>query len=304
MGVSVKVLLQPGGEPLTLAEAKLACRIDSDITAEDDTIANLITTARAYIEDTKGLALISQTILATFDRFPRAAQIGGLQNGYIGSDRGNLSERIGVTELNANWLDRAALRLPRNPVQSVQAVQYTDLANTLQTVDATLYRVDYMSDPARIIPTFGNFWPLLVQQTQSVKIRMVVGHGPCTSIAAAISVTGSQAVTPGSMYGIYAQDLAAEPVYAGTVLAIDTGKNRELVTVTAATATTFTATFAKTHAAGCIVQGGIPETTRACMKMLISHWYRNREAVTPGNYGTMPLGADALAAAVWNGEYT
>lgn len=304
MAVATKVLLQPAGEPLTLAEAKLACRIDADITAEDDTLANLITTARSYIEDTQGKCLISQTILVSMDRFPRAGQIGYLENGFIGSDRGGIGNRIGITELSANWIDRATIRLPRNPVQAVLAVQYTDQDNTLQTLDASLYRVDYMSDPARLMPTFGNYWPLIIQQTQALKVRMVAGYGPSTSIAAAITTTGSQAVTPGSMVGIYAQDLTTDPVNPGTVLAIDTGKNRELVNVTAVTGATFTATFNKTHAAGCIVQGGIPETIRGRMKMLVAHWFRNREAVTPGNYGTMPLGADALGAAAWNGELT
>jgi hypothetical protein len=49
--------------------------------------------------------------------------------------------------------------------------------------------------------------------------------------------TGSQIVTPVSMNGIGV----------GTVLTIDTGSNAETVTVTAVTATTFTATFVKQH---------------------------------------------------------
>src|ERR1019366_1743341 len=103
------------------------------------------------------------------------------------------------------------------------------------------------------------------------------------------------------MYGIYAQNLASDPFYPGTVLAIDTGKNRELVTVTAATGTTFTATFAKAHSAGAIVKGAVPETTRGRMRMLISHWYTNRDAVAAG-MSVMPLAAEAMHYAAWNGE--
>lgn len=58
-----------------------------------------------------------------------------------------------------------------------------------------------------------------------------------TTLSAAITVTGSQAVTPVSMDGIFV----------GAVLTIDTAGNLETVTVTAVTPTTFTANFTKTH---------------------------------------------------------
>ena len=297
MAVSTKVLLPPAGEPLTLAEAKLACRVDVDLTADDDFIFDLIVKARVYCEDTLGQALISQTILTTWDRFPRGSQMGGLQY----QSEGLWDQRVPMTELASRaWPDRATFRLPRNPVQNVASVQYTDLANVLQTLATTLYRVDYLSDPCRITPSYGNIWPLTVMQTQAISCQAVVGFGPSTSIVGSIAA-GIQTVTPASMYGIYAQSLAASPLYAGTMLAIDTGKNRELVTATAVTATTFTATFARAHTAGAIVKGAVPETTRGRMRMLISHWYTNRDAVAAG-MSVMPLAAEAMHWIAWNGE--
>lgn len=299
MGISVKVLVQPTGEPLTLAEAKLAAQVSADLTSEDDYLANLVTTARQYCEDTLGQALISQTVLVTWDRFPRYSQQGGLQY----QSEGLWDQRIPVTEMAARyWPDRATFRFPRSPLQNVLSIQYTDITNTLQTLATNLYRVDYTSEPGRIAPSYGNIWPLIVQQTQAVSCQAVVGYGPSTTIAASISA-GQQTVTPASMYGIYAQQLTTDPIYPGTVLAIDSGQNRELVTVTAATASTFTATFAKAHGTNTIVLGGIPETIRSRMKMLIAHWFRNREAVAPGQYGSLPLAAEAFHWAAWNGEY-
>ena len=298
MAVSTKVLLQPGGEPLTVAEAKLACRIDADITADDDYIADLITKARVYCEDVLAQALISQTMLFTFDQFPRGSQAGGLQY----QSEGLWDQRLPVTELSARaWPDRACFRLPRSPLQGGVVIQYTDQASALQTLAATGYRIDYISDPPRIAPAYGTSWPLAVMQTQVVNIRAVMGHGPATSIAGSITA-GERTVTPASMYGIYAQNLATDPLYPGTTLSIDKGQNRELVTVTAVTATTFTATFAKNHSAGALVRGAIPETTRGRMLMLIAHWFRNREPVTLGQYSTLPLAEEALHYAAWNGE--
>ena len=65
-----------------------------------------------------------------------------------------------------------------------------------------------------------------------------------TTLSAAITATGIQAVTPASMANIVV----------GSVLAIDSGGSRETVTVTAVTATTFTANFTKTHVAGAFVR--------------------------------------------------
>lgn len=300
MAVSIKVLQQPGGEPLTLTEAKLAMRVDPDITSDDDYIANLITTARSYCEDTLGQSLISQTIVVTWDRFPRYSQLGGLQ--YM--SEGLWDQRVPITEMAARyWPDRSTFRVPRGPLQQVLSIHYTDLTNTLQTLDPSTYRVDYTSDPPRITPVYGQIWPLIINQSQAVKLQAICGFGPCTTIADDIAA-GQQTVTPASMYGIFGQDLTDDPLYPGTVLAIDTGGNRELVTVTAVTDTTFTANFALAHTGPVIVQGGIPETIRGRMKMLIAHWYQNREAVTPGSYGTLPLAAESLHWAAWNGEYT
>lgn len=64
------------------------------------------------------------------------------------------------------------------------------------------------------------------------------------TLSAGVTATGVQAATPSSMASIAATE----------VLIIDTGASQEAVTVTASTATTFTANFSKTHAAGALVQ--------------------------------------------------
>jgi hypothetical protein len=55
----------PGGEPLTLAEAKAWCRIDSD--DEDALLTALIAAARLQVESMTGRALLQQSWRLTLD---------------------------------------------------------------------------------------------------------------------------------------------------------------------------------------------------------------------------------------------
>ncbi|HEV3198644.1 MAG TPA: hypothetical protein VGZ73_12065 [Bryobacteraceae bacterium] len=64
------------------------------------------------------------------------------------------------------------------------------------------------------------------------------------TLSAPIAATGVQVATPSTMAGIGL----------GTVLTLDSGLSQENVTVTATTATTFTANFGQTHAAGVTIQ--------------------------------------------------
>lgn len=48
----------------------------------------------------------------------------------------------------------------------------------------------------------------------------------------------------------------------------------------------------------------VPEPIKHAMKFLIGHWYRNREAVTPGSYQNIPQAVDALLASYMWGAYS
>lgn len=60
----------PAVEPVTLAEAKLFCRIDE--AADDALVTALIIAARQTVEKQTGRALIEQTWTASLDRLPNA----------------------------------------------------------------------------------------------------------------------------------------------------------------------------------------------------------------------------------------
>jgi len=63
--MALTVSVQPAAEPLTAAEAKLHCRVDT--TDEDTLMANLIIAARQYVEEYLGRALITRTYVYTLD---------------------------------------------------------------------------------------------------------------------------------------------------------------------------------------------------------------------------------------------
>ncbi len=140
----LRVKTAPTAEPLTLTEARAHSRFDSF--AEDGVIAGFILAARTYIETLCGLALCSTTFVMTIDDFP-------------------------MTDY---------LVLPREPVQSVVAVTYTNLTGGTTTWSSSEYEVDLYSTPPRLRPKDGYDWPDDVKdQLAAVSIEFVAGYsGP------------------------------------------------------------------------------------------------------------------------------
>jgi hypothetical protein len=285
------ILTPPAGEPVTLAEAKLFARVD--IPDDDPLIQGLITAARQYIEETYNRTLVSTARMSTIDRFPRYSSSAVWQ---YNSDA-IWQQRLPVTQLSGQWYpDRASIRVTRPPLQAVSQITFVDnLTQTRIAVDPSVYNVDTTTEPGRVAPAFGQIWPIVQQQLASVQVSFVAGYGPVTSIA--LSVTnGIQTVTPASMFGIYP----------GTLLQIDrltVPSVAETIVVTSVTSTTFTATFAKAHQAGCTVEPNVPEQVRLALKQLVACWYENREAVQMGTFNKVPLATESLLAAIWPGEY-
>lgn len=53
----------------------------------------------------------------------------------------------------------SVIRVPLYPVQSIDSITYVDESGTEQTVDSEDYRVDTVSNPARIVPEYNKSWP-------------------------------------------------------------------------------------------------------------------------------------------------
>ncbi len=141
------VLQPPQQEPISPDEAKAHLRVTS--ADEDAYIASLITVAREWCEGFQQRAYITQTHKLTLDRFPCGR----------------------------------AIYLPRPPLQSVTSIVYTDSEGAQYTVDADRYIVDTVSEPGRIVLSYGASWPLVtLRPAAGVEITYVAGYGDAASV--------------------------------------------------------------------------------------------------------------------------
>ncbi len=129
---------KPAVEPVTLSQAKSYLRIEN--TDEDVLIAELITAARQYLEQTCGVRLITQTWRQYEDCWPRSGM----------------------------------LTLGARPVKSVQSITVYNEAGTPNIIPANDYQVDAISQSARIYLADG----LTVgQPINGIEIDFTVGFG-------------------------------------------------------------------------------------------------------------------------------
>ena len=137
MTAQIVTFTAPASEPITLAEAKMHCRID--IADEDELVVMLISSVRQHAETILRRRLITQTLDGYLDAFP--------------------------------------LEIKLMPLQSVTAITYVDTDGNTQTLAADQYLVDATSQPARISRAYNVDWPDTRVQNNAVKVRFVAGYG-------------------------------------------------------------------------------------------------------------------------------
>lgn len=165
---------EPLVEPVSVAEAKEHARVLHD---EDDLlIGRLIAAARAYCETRIKAALVPQKWSLLLDAFPTAggyynravrdvwAGMGGLPAGF-GFYPGMIPNSTGVIDL------------PMSPLRSVEAVEYFDFSDQLQTVDPSAYVVS-LGSPGRIQPNYSKVWPIARPTIDAVRILFTAGPDP------------------------------------------------------------------------------------------------------------------------------
>lgn len=161
----------PAVEPVSLDEAKLQCRIDSDLYDDDDLVSALITAARQYVEEVCGRALITQTWRLALPGFPGATGVLGVP--VYGVD----PLALPGTPVAGSVAFRYALRLTRGIVKSITSVTYVDGTGTTQTLDPASYILSADQWEATLTPAPGTMWPVTLVHPEGAVITYVAGYG-------------------------------------------------------------------------------------------------------------------------------
>lgn len=151
-----QLVTPPAEEPLTLWEARLHLRVDTD--DDDLLIEGLISAARVAAETLTGRQLVTARWKWIGDSFP-GPSLMGVPAGRVFSLPGH------------------AIQIPKSPVRSVVAIEYLDMKSTWQTMPASDYTADLACEPARITPVFGRIWPICLPQIGAVAVTFDAGYG-------------------------------------------------------------------------------------------------------------------------------
>ncbi|MAI90405.1 phage head-tail connector protein [Ponticaulis sp.] len=145
--MNLQTLTPPSGEPLSLADAKAFARIGD--TLDDALITSLIAAARARIEASTGMALISRELRLKLEDWP----VGVVKNG--------------------------ALCLPQRPAQSLIGVRITDGETSEDVSDAFELQAG-ISPRLKLKPAEAWPWPSSVHEW--IEIDWVAGFGAAEDV--------------------------------------------------------------------------------------------------------------------------
>lgn len=143
--MALRLTSAPATEPISSAELKLQCRIDSGDTSEDTLLAIYIKAARQQAEFKTGRALITQTWEQTLDEFPAASE--------------------------------ADIRLLKPQVIAITSVEYIDTDGDLVEMDSADYTLDAYTSPGYLLPAEDTDWPSTDDVINAVTITYTAGFG-------------------------------------------------------------------------------------------------------------------------------
>lgn len=143
--MGLKLITAAATEPITLAQIKAQCRVDT--TDEDAVLTLAIQAARAKAENYTGTAIISQVWEQTLDTFPAAE-----------------------------------IELLKPPVTAINAVTYVDAEGATQTLPGASYALDATTFPGWLLPAYGTEWPVTRDQANAVTIRFTTGYADANAV--------------------------------------------------------------------------------------------------------------------------
>jgi hypothetical protein len=263
----------PIAEPVSLAQIKQQCRVDASFTNDDAILTLYGIAAREYAEKYTRRAFFPQSWRMTLDHFPVATF----------SPTVNPAMRNDWMFFNGVY-GGMTIALPRPRCLSVQSIGYADQGGAAQIVPATGYYVDRSSEPARIVPTAGFFWPTAtLYQPGSVKVDFISG-------SYAKPITAPEAFTvPSSAPFTYAP--RQTPV--GIVGVTDASGNDVSYTFDNGEFV-FSSSQAGSSCSANYYVSTLPQSIALSILMLASHWYNCPEAANPSAPKSIPFGVAEL----------
>ena len=160
MGLKLKTA--PSVEPVSLAEAKLHCKVDG--TDDDALITALIVSARQQAEHATGRALVTQAWELSLETFPADG-----------------------------------LEIPKSPLATIDSITYLDTAGTRQTLVSTEYQVITDELLGRVIPAYDKTWPSCREIPGAVVVTFTAGYGLAVAVPSSIKAWMLLAVA--TLYG-------------------------------------------------------------------------------------------------------
>lgn len=273
MPLSYKDVGAPLTEPLTLVQAKAQLVLDAGFTQDDVFVAALITAARQYVEKLMNRAIFPRAMQLNLDFFPYPVYDGTV----------NPNDRHC---LYGYFWHALAIRLPKPAALSVQSITYIDLSGVQQTLDPSLYFLDPNSEPGRIVPKPGIYWPYTQSWLPgSVQVNYTAGTYVNTVAAEAVVVPSAAP---------YALPLSQLASYVGMATLVDA--NGAAVPFTGGAAPVVAASYAGQTLTATYYTANCPLTVVQAMLLLISHWYNHRDAAEAQPPKEIDLGVQNLLA--------
>lgn len=163
----------PATEPVTVDMAKAFLNLPFTFTGQDNTLLGLIQAAREEGENLSARALAQRTFVQVLDSHPYYTDAVQSQQAYPPSYYS--LPRYSTTLWNYSQM----IKLAFPPLISVQKMTYigTDGSAHVLLPD-TGFVLDRISEPCRIFPIPGTYWPADLFVANSVQIDFTAGYDP------------------------------------------------------------------------------------------------------------------------------
>jgi len=179
--------------------------------------------------------------------------------------------------------NRDYIEIPLPPLQSVVSVKYYGTDDTEYTMSTDDYFVDTKSEPGRLVLAYCKTWPTTtLRPANAVIVEFVAGHpdyiGTVNTVATAVTKAAGDAFN--TSWPIGKSITINNVVY--TIGSVST------IAALALAATAGNQTGVAYQA------NDVPERVKEAIKLVLGHFYENREEVTEKALVTVPMAAKSL----------